>query len=82
MVCVTNHRQLASELTHRTSDATKMRRAGGGRSDTERGQDQADRVLSRIRGKLGTELSTEYRVNQLIQEARDPEHLAKIFVGE
>jgi len=24
----------------------------------------------------------EYTVNQLIQEARDPENLAKIFVGE
>jgi len=39
-------------------------------------------VLSRIRQKLRDDLSVEYRVNQLIQEARDVESLAKIFVGQ
>ena len=45
-------------------------------------QEKADRVLSRIRQKLRGDLSVEYTVNQLTQEARDPENLAKIFVGE
>ena len=38
-------------------------------------------MLSRIRQKLRDDLSVEYRVNQLIQEARNVESLAKIFVG-
>jgi len=64
-----------------------MRRAqGGGRFDPTaaqaHGQDKAERVLTRIRQKLGRELSVEYTVNMLIQEARDPQHLAKIYVGE
>lgn len=46
------------------------------------GQEKAERVLSRIREKLGKELSVEYTVNMLIQEARNPENLAKIYVGE
>lgn len=59
-----------------------MRRAqGGGRVETTSGKDKAERVLARIRQKLGHELSVEYSVNQLIQEARDPEHLAKIYIG-
>lgn len=64
-------------------DESKMSRAqGGGRVETSSGHDKAERILARIRQKLGHELSVEYSVNQLIQEARDPEHLAKIFVGE
>ncbi|KAL1411153.1 Serine/threonine-protein kinase tel1 [Vanrija albida] len=69
-----------------TGDAGKMRRAqGGGRVDpgqqSTTGQDKAEKVLSRIRLKLGRELSVEYAVNQLIQQARDVESLAKIFIG-
>jgi hypothetical protein len=45
-------------------------------------QERADRVLSRIRGKLGHDLSVEYTVNQLIQQARDTENLAKIYQGK
>lgn len=62
-----------------------MRRAGGGQAQAvhaSAGQDKAERVLSAIRLKLGPELSVEYRVNQLIQEARNEEYLSKIFVGE
>lgn len=63
-----------------------MRRAqGGGRVDpgqqSTTGQDKAEKVLSRIRLKLGSTLSVEYAVNQLIQQARDVESLAKIFIG-
>jgi hypothetical protein len=42
--------------------------------------EKADRILSKIKGKLRDDLSVEYTVNQLIQEARDVENLAKIFV--
>lgn len=60
-----------------------MRRAGGGQAQAQSsaGQDKAERVLSQIRQKLGPELSVEYRVNQLMQEARNEEHLSRIFVG-
>jgi ataxia telangiectasia mutated family protein len=67
-----------------------MRRAqGGGRLDATtavaaaqaHGQDKAESVLMRIRQKLGRELSVEYQVNHLIQEARDTKHLAKIYIG-
>lgn len=44
--------------------------------------DKADRILARIASKLSPDLSVEYTVNQLIQEARDPERLATIFTGE
>lgn len=43
--------------------------------------EKADRILSKVQGKLRDDLSVEYTVNQLIQEARDVENLAKIFVG-
>ncbi|CAD6591693.1 MAG: Serine/threonine-protein kinase tel1, partial [Tremellales sp. Tagirdzhanova-0007] len=68
-----------------TGDPDKLQRAqGGGRVDLAQSatvQEKADRVLSRIRQKLRDDLSVEYRVNQLIQEATDVENLAKIFVG-
>ncbi|OCF35599.1 hypothetical protein I316_02654 [Kwoniella heveanensis BCC8398] len=67
-------------------DPDKLQRAqGGGRVDLithdANVQEKADRVLGRIRDKLGGELSVEYTVNMLIQEARDVESLAKIYHG-
>ncbi|WRT69110.1 uncharacterized protein IL334_006094 [Kwoniella shivajii] len=67
-------------------DPDKLQRAqGGGRvdmiSNDANVQEKADRVLGRIKGKLGTELSVEYTVNMLIQEARNVEFLAKIYHG-
>ncbi|WWC63986.1 uncharacterized protein I303_106592 [Kwoniella dejecticola CBS 10117] len=44
-------------------------------------KEKADRVLSKIKSKLGSELSIEYTVNMLIQEARDVEHLSRIYHG-
>ncbi|WVQ63855.1 uncharacterized protein L199_002011 [Kwoniella botswanensis] len=44
-------------------------------------KEKADRVLNKIKNKLGTGLSVEYTVNMLIQEARDVEHLARIYHG-
>lgn len=63
-----------------------MQRAqGGGRvsagTTSTTAVEKADRILSKIQGKLRDDLSVEYTVNQLIQEARDVENLAKIFVG-
>jgi len=60
------------------------RAQGGGRVEGQSSGalEKADRVLGKIRQKLRPDLSVEYTVNQLIQEARDPENLAKIFVGE
>lgn len=62
-----------------------MRRAQGGRPDplqqSNTGQDKAERVLGHIRFKLSKELSLEYKVNVLILDARNPEYLAKIFIG-
>ncbi|KAK4049560.1 Serine/threonine-protein kinase tel1 [Microbotryomycetes sp. JL201] len=43
--------------------------------------DEADRALSTVKAKLDTHLSVEYTVNQLIQEATDFTHLARIFQG-
>jgi hypothetical protein len=43
--------------------------------------DDADRALSIVRNKLDTRLSVEYRVNELIQEATNPNNLATIFSG-
>jgi ataxia telangiectasia mutated family protein len=37
--------------------------------------------LAKIKSKLRGDLSVEYTVNQLIQEARDMDNLARIFVG-
>ncbi|BEI92084.1 uncharacterized protein CcaverHIS019_0409040 [Cutaneotrichosporon cavernicola] len=63
-------------------DPSKMRRAGGGQAQAQgAGQDKAERVLTQIRQKLGPELSVEYRVNQLMQEARNEDHLSRIFIG-
>lgn len=60
-----------------------MRRAGGGQAQMQgAGQDKAERVLTQIRQKLGPELSVEYRVNQLMQEARNEDHLSRIFIGK
>ena len=74
------------DFAARTGDPDKLQRAqGGGRVDLAQSatvQEKADRVLSRIRQKLRDDLSVEYRVNQLIQEATDVENLAKIFVGK
>lgn len=46
----------------------------------------AERVLLRLRQKLqgvegGVQLSVVGQVNQLIQEARDPLNLSKLFAG-
>lgn len=81
--CLLEH---ASDPIRRAGDAEKMQRAqGGARSDvlqqTASVQEKADRVLSRIRSKLRDDLSVEYAVNALIQQARDPENLARIFTG-
>lgn len=71
----------------RDADPEKLLRAqGGGRvsagsTTSASALEKADRILSKIRGKLRPDLSIEYTVNQLIQEARDVENLAKIFVG-
>ncbi|WVR09037.1 hypothetical protein IAU60_006097 [Kwoniella sp. DSM 27419] len=67
-------------------DPDKLQRAqGGGRVDLVSHeatmQEKADRVLGKIRDKLGGDLSVEYTVNMLIQEARDVESLAKIYHG-
>ncbi|KAL7420991.1 Serine/threonine-protein kinase tel1 [Cryptotrichosporon argae] len=67
-------------------DPNKMRRAQNSRKveappPMPSGQERADRILARIRQKLGNDLSVEYAVNQLIQEARDPENLAMIYTG-
>ncbi|KLT40283.1 hypothetical protein CC85DRAFT_157894 [Cutaneotrichosporon oleaginosum] len=63
-------------------DPSKMRRAGGGQAQAQNvGQDKAERVLTQIRQKLGPELSVEYRVNQLMQEAQNEDHLSRIFIG-
>lgn len=42
----------------------------------------ADRALQTVLNKLAPTLSIEYTVNDLIQEARNPKHLAAIFHGE
>jgi ataxia telangiectasia mutated family protein len=81
--CLLEH---SSDPIRRAGDAEKMQRAqGGARSDvlqqTASVQEKADRVLSRIRSKLRDDLSVEYAVNALIQQARDPENLARIFTG-
>jgi ataxia telangiectasia mutated family protein len=44
-------------------------------------QDKADRILSKIRGKLKDELGVEYTVNQLVLEATDPANLGTIYTG-
>jgi serine-protein kinase ATM len=41
----------------------------------------ADRALSTVARKLGTGLSVEYTVNELVAEATDPLHLANMFPG-
>ncbi|WVW79405.1 hypothetical protein I302_101374 [Kwoniella bestiolae CBS 10118] len=68
-------------------DPDKLQRAQGGLAIGElilldaNVKEKADRVLSKIKNKLGTGLSVEYTVNMLIQEARDVEHLARIYHG-
>lgn len=68
-------------------DPEKLQRAQGGRTHVDHALssttavEKADRVLSRIRQKLRQDLSVEYQVNQLVQDARNEDHLAKIFVG-
>lgn len=44
--------------------------------------DDADRALSIVAAKLDQKLSVEYTVNQLIQQATDPQNLARIFSGK
>ena len=69
------------------ADPEKLERAQGGGRVTPGGatsasaREKADRILGTIRGKLRDDLSIEYTVNQLIQEARAVDNLAKIFVG-
>lgn len=69
----------------RTADSEKLKRAQGGdrieHAQASSGKEKADRVLARIRQKLRPDLSVEYTVNQLIQEAKDVENLSRIFVG-
>lgn len=69
----------------RDADPEKLQRAqGGGRvtaATSASALEKADRILHKIEQKLRDDLSIEYTVNQLIQEARDVENLAKIFVG-
>ncbi|ORY28799.1 hypothetical protein BCR39DRAFT_533939 [Naematelia encephala] len=68
-----------------TGDPDKLKRAQDGAQDldpqSEPVQQKANQVLGDIRRKLRDDLSVESTVNDLIQQARDPEHLAKIFVG-
>jgi ataxia telangiectasia mutated family protein len=75
----------------RSGDPAKIKRAQGGRnspsdsimspSASTTAVEKADRILSRIRQKLRQDLSVEYQVNQLVQEARDNTNLARIFSG-
>lgn len=85
--CV-SHGNVRAHESLRTGDPDKLQRAQPGtRSEIElvqqsaTVQEKADRVLSRIRQKLRGDLSVEYQVNELIQEARDVENLSKIFIG-
>ena len=64
-----------------------MKRAGGGgrtevtKDQSSSAEQKADEILSRIKTKLSQDTSIEYTVNQLMQDARDPENLGKIFIG-
>lgn len=67
-------------------DPDKLNRAQGGNKATSdisqaMAQDKADRILSKIRGKLKDELGVEYTVNQLVLEATDPANLGTIYTG-
>ena len=79
--------RVTADTDDRDADPEKLQRAqGGGRvsagsTTSASALEKAERILSKIRGKLRPDLSIEYTVNQLIQEARDVENLAKIFVG-
>ena len=42
----------------------------------------ADRAINSVSYKLDATLSVEYTVNELINAARDPANLARIFPGE
>jgi hypothetical protein len=42
----------------------------------------ADRAINSVSRKLDIALSVEYTVNELINAARDPANLARIFHGE
>ncbi|ODO04804.1 hypothetical protein I350_05414 [Cryptococcus amylolentus CBS 6273] len=67
---------------HSWSSAEKQVRAQGGGHDVLLAHEKSDRVLGKVREKLSKELSVEYRVNQLIQEARDVNNLATIYTGK
>ncbi|WVQ74425.1 hypothetical protein IAR50_004026 [Cryptococcus sp. DSM 104548] len=66
---------------HSWSNAEKQVQAQGGGQDVLLAHEKSDRVLGKVREKLSKELSVEYRVNQLIQEARDVNNLATIYQG-
>lgn len=63
-------------------DKMKKAQDGNHKMYPERGQEKADRIMRETRENLSKELSVQYRVNQLIQEARDVNNLATIFRGK
>nr|KIR86402.1 serine/threonine-protein kinase TEL1 [Cryptococcus tetragattii IND107] len=67
--------------TWMVDDKMKKAQDGNHKMYPERGQEKADRIMRETRENLSKELSVQYRVNQLIQEARDVNNLATIFRG-
>lgn len=69
----------------RDADPKKVEQVQGGEpvppTTSASALEKADRILAKIKSKLRGDLSVEYTVNQLIQEARDMDNLARIFVG-
>lgn len=79
--------------TSRTATPDKLRRVQDGEvesapelvaptSDSGQVSQGADRAINSVSRKLDTALSVEYTVNELINAARDPSNLCRIFAGE
>ncbi|WVQ81490.1 hypothetical protein IAT38_003614 [Cryptococcus sp. DSM 104549] len=71
---------------HSWASQEKMEKAQKGakaapQAGQEIGREKAEKIVGKIKSKLGKDVHVEYRVNQLIQEAMDPENLARIYRG-
>ncbi|XP_033740359.1 serine-protein kinase ATM-like [Pecten maximus] len=76
----------ASELNVTNTARDMLEMAGGSEENRENVNKLAERVLLRLQQKLqgiedGIQLSVAGQVNHLIQEARDPKNLSRLFPG-
>ena len=76
------HRTLTAAQARRIQGADPRGAPGDADGDTVPSSSHgAEHALNVVQKKLSSDLSVEYKINELIQEARNPDNLSRLFSG-